>query len=159
METCAAVSASRHTRLRITSERPTQFIDITDQVEALVAGAGLRFGILNIQSLHTTTAIVLNEHEPLLLSDFSTLLARAVPRAAFYRHDDMQARTVNISPGERANGHSHCRALLLGASASLNIADGRLQRGCWQRIFFVELDGPRSREVSVLLLGDGGANG
>ena len=152
METFAPASASRHTRLEIETDRPTQFIDITDQVEAFVADSGLAYGIVNIQILHTTTAIVLNEHEPLLLSDFSTLLARTVPRAFFYRHDDLESRTVNLLPGERANGHSHCRALLLGASAALNVADGRLQRGRWQRIFLVELDGPRTREVSMLLI-------
>lgn len=151
----AAVSTARHSTLRLETEASTQFIDITDEVEALIAAAAIRDGIINIQTLHTTTAIVLNEHEPLLLSDFRTLLSRAAPRAAFYRHDDMDARTVNLAPGERANGHSHCRAILLGASASLNVVGGRLQRGCWQRIFFVELDGPRSREVSVMMIGDG----
>ena len=153
METYAPALTCRHTRLRIDTERPTQFIDITDQIEAFVATSGVSFGILNIQSLHTTTAIVLNEHEPLLLSDFTTMLARTVPRALFYRHDDFETRTVNMFPDERANGHSHCRALLLGASAAMNVADGKLQRGCWQRIFLVELDGPRTRDVSVLITG------
>lgn len=156
MHTCAPATSRTHTRLRITTEHTTQFVDITGEVEAFVAAAGLRHGILNIQSLHTTTAVVLNEHEPLLLSDFSSLLARTAPRAFWYRHDDFETRTVNMTPGERANGHAHCRALLLGASAALNVADGVLQRGQWQRIFLVELDGPRTREVSVLLLGDTG---
>ena len=154
MNTLAAVSARPHIRLSITTERPTQFIDLTDQVEAFVAESGIRFGIVNIQSLHTTTAVIVNEHEPLLLSDFSSLLHRAAPRAYFYRHDDLETRTVNLTPDERANGHAHCRALLLGATASLNVADGRVQRGCWQRIFLVELDGPRTREVSVLVTGE-----
>jgi secondary thiamine-phosphate synthase enzyme len=153
MHTLAPARTRKHTRIRLATEHATQFIDLTDQVEDFVAESGIDYGILNIQSLHTTTAIVLNEHEPLLLSDFTSLLARAAPRAFFYRHDDMDVRTVNVLPDERANGHAHCRALLLGATASLNIAEGRLQRGCWQRIFFVELDGPRDREVSVLLLG------
>lgn len=156
MQTCAPATSGTHTRLRITTDHPTQFIDITDEVEAFVAASGLRHGIVNVQSLHTTTGIVLNEHEPLLLSDFTSLLARAAPRAFFYRHDDAETRTVNVEPGERENGHSHCRALLLGASAALNVADGVLQRGRWQRIFLVELDGPRTRDVSVLLLGETG---
>lgn len=152
LDTLAPASTRRHTRLRITSRKPTDFIDITDRVEAFVAASGLMHGIVNIQSLHTTTAIVLNEHEPLLLSDFTSLLARAVPRAFWYRHDDFETRTVNMQPDERANGHSHCRALLLGASAALNVADGTLQRGRWQRIFLVDLDGPQARDVSVLIV-------
>ena len=154
MDTLTAVSARPHTRLRITTEHPTQFIDLTDQVEDFVTGTGIQFGVVSIQSLHTTASIIVNEHEPLLLSDFTSLLARAVPRAYFYRHDDLETRTVNLTPDERANGHAHCRALLLGASASLHIADGRVERGLWQRIFLVELDGPRTREVSLLVVGD-----
>lgn len=155
MHTLAAAVSSRSTTLQFTTTRPTEFVDITDRIDAFVADTGVQSGILNIQSLHTTCAIVVNEHEPLLLSDFSSLLARAAPRAFFYRHDDLESRTVNLGPGERENGHSHCRALLLGASASLNVIGGRLQRGRWQRVFLVELDGPREREISVLVLGDG----
>jgi secondary thiamine-phosphate synthase enzyme len=156
METLAPAAACRHTRIRIASERPMEFVDLTARIEAFVAEAGVRTGLVNIQSLHTTTAIVVNEHEPLLLADFAALLARAAPREASYRHDDMDVRRVNLSPGERANGHAHCHALLLGCSVSLNVADGQLQLGRWQRVFFVELDGPRTREISVLALGDSG---
>ena len=67
----------------------TQFIDLTDRLEALVAEAGIRFGFVNLQTLHTTTAIVVNEREPLLLADFATLLEHAAPRDAGYRHDDV----------------------------------------------------------------------
>lgn len=56
---------------------------------------------------HTTTAVVVNEHEPLLLDDFRDVLERTIPRAARYRHDDL-ARRVDIPPGEPKNGHAHC---------------------------------------------------
>ena len=155
METLTPTALCHHGRIRVATQRPTEFIDLTDRVEALVADLGIHAGLVNIQSLHTTTAIVVNEHEPLLLADFDALLARTAPCDAPYRHDDMDVRTVNIAPGERPNGHSHCRALLLPSSAMLNVAGGRLQLGRWQRIFLVELDGPRDREVSVLAMGDG----
>ena len=61
---------------------------------------------------------------------------------------------MNVTLGERPNGHAHCRALLLPPSACLNVVDGRLQIGRWQRVFFVDLDGPRSRQVTVLLVGN-----
>jgi secondary thiamine-phosphate synthase enzyme len=145
----------QHTTIRIATERPTEFIDLTDRLEAVVGEAGMDAGFVNVQSLHTTAAIVVNEHEPLLLGDFSALLQHAAPAGAPYRHDDFRVRTINLVPGERSNGHAHCRALLLGASACLNVAGGRLQRGRWQRVFLVELDGPRVREVSIMLLGGG----
>jgi secondary thiamine-phosphate synthase enzyme len=128
---------------------------LTDRLEALVAEAGIRFGFVNVQTLHTTTAIFMNELEPLLLSDFASVLENAAPRNAGYRHDDLRARAVS-APDERINGHAHCRALLLGSSACLNAIDGRLLLGRWQRVFLAELDGPRTREISVLVLGEGG---
>jgi secondary thiamine-phosphate synthase enzyme len=155
METLAPASVCRHTRIRITTEHPTQFIDLTNELEALVADSSIRFGFVNVQTLHTTTAIVVNELEPLLLADFAVLLENAAPRDAGYRHDDATVRTVNVTPDERINGHAHCQALLLAPSACLNVIDGRLQLGRWQRVFMAELDGPRPREISVLLLGEG----
>lgn len=156
METLAPVSIHRHVTITITSERPTQFIDVTDRLEALVVETGMRSGFVNVQTLHTTTAIVVNELEPLLLSDFATLLEHTAPCDAGYRHDDLTARTVNVTVGERINGHAHCRALLLAPSACLNVVDGRLMLGRWQRVLVAELDGPRLRDISVLILGEGG---
>ena len=153
METLAPASTCRHVKIRIASERPCEFIDITADVEALVAQTGIDVGFVNVQSLHTTTSIVVNEHEPQLLTDFADVLERAAPPGASYRHDDVGLRTVNLMPGERVNGHSHCQALLLAPSVCLNIVNGCLQLGRWQRIFVAELDGPQTRELSVVIFG------
>lgn len=155
METLAGTSTVHHETIRIATQDPTQFIDITDQLEAIVTAAGIATGLVNVQTLHTTTAIVVNEHEPLLLTDVAALLERAAPLECDYRHDTLSLRSANCVLVERPNGHSHCRALLLGASAALNVSEDRLQLGRWQRVFLVELDGPRSREVSVLVIGTG----
>jgi secondary thiamine-phosphate synthase enzyme len=140
-----------HALLPVTTRRPTEFVDITDRIDAFV-GRRISSGIVNIQSLHTTTAIVVNEHEPLLLEDFERMLERSAPRGG-YRHDDSAVRTANLTPGERVNGHAHCRALLLSASLGLNVVGGRLMLGRWQRVFFVELDGPQERQVSAMVVG------
>ena len=159
MDTSAPASACHHATLRITTCAPTGFTDLTDQLERLIDGTAIRFGLLNVQTLHTTTGVIVNEHEPLLLSDFQALLEAVVPAHGGYRHDDTAVRTVNLNHPERTNGHAHCRALLLPSSACLNIVEGRLRLGRWQRVFLVELDGPRDREVSVLLVATcGGAD-
>jgi secondary thiamine-phosphate synthase enzyme len=155
METLAPAFVYRHTRVRIATERSTEFIDLTDSLEAFLAESHIVTGFLNVQSLHTTAGIVVNEGEPLLLEDFASLLHRVAPDDVAYQHDDEEARTINVNPGERPNGWSHCKALLLGSSACLNVLNGRLLLGRWQRVFLVELDGPRSREISVLLIGEG----
>jgi secondary thiamine-phosphate synthase enzyme len=152
MQTVARSQTCRHTIIHIETTFSTQFIDLTPQLDAFVTAADIHSGLLNIQSLHTTAAIVVNEHEPLLLTDIAGLLERLAPVVAVYRHDDMTLRTVNSVVDEPANGHSHCRALLLGSTVALNVYDGKLQLGRWQRVFLVELDGPRTRDVSLLLL-------
>ncbi len=55
---------------------------------------------------------------------------------------------------EPINGHAHCRALLLPTSVTLTIVGGQLSLGRWQRLFFVELDGPRRRELSAVIVGE-----
>jgi secondary thiamine-phosphate synthase enzyme len=152
--TTLTAAGCRHARLSIETAHPTQFIDITDEVEALVEQSGLCAGLINVQSLHTTTAVIVNEHEPLLLTDLAALLERLAPADAVYRHDNVGLRTANCVLGERPNGHSHARAMLLPTAVSLNVSGGRLQLGRWQRLFLVELDGPQRRGVSVLLMGE-----
>lgn len=154
METLTSASTCRHTRIHLSTCHPTQFIDVTARLQGVIADAGLRVGVINVQTLHTTTGIVVNEHEPLLLSDFQSLLEKTAPSEGRYRHDDATVRTVNLTEQERPNGHAHCRALLLPSSACLNVSRGRLVLGQWQRIFFVELDGPRERDVSLLVYGE-----
>ena len=155
MQTLASTPTCSHARFAVATTKPTEFIDLTARIQSLVADSGIDVGFVNIQTLHTTTAIVVNEGEPLLLSDFATQLERAAPRDRHYRHDDLIARTVNITAEERVNGHAHCRALLLPTSACLNVCEGTVMLGMWQRVFLVELDGPRVRHVSVLVAGEG----
>lgn len=142
-----------HEFIRISTRKTLEFIDITKQIQQIICASEYQFGIVNIQSLHTTAAIVVNENEPLLLTDMKRMLERHAPRRAKYRHDDFSIRTVNLEPGEPANGHAHCKALLLSPSQTLNIMHGTLMLGRWQRVFFVELDRARERTISVMLLG------
>jgi secondary thiamine-phosphate synthase enzyme len=153
MQTLVPAAICHHARIRVATREATEFVDLTARIEALAVESGIHAGLVNVQSLHSTTAIVVNEYDPLLLVDVGDVLARAAPRHAPYRHDDPNARTMPVPKGEHPDGHAHCQALLLGSSASLHFADGCLQLGRWQRVFLVELDGPREREVSVLILG------
>jgi secondary thiamine-phosphate synthase enzyme len=134
-----------------------QFIDITDEVRGVVDRSGVAFGQVAISSSHTTAAIVVNEHEPLLLNDMARMLSRLAPAGDYYEHNDFTIRTVNMNEDECANGHAHCQHVILGTSETLPIHDGELRIGRWQRVFLVELDHARHREVFVQALGVGGA--
>ncbi|HEY3107168.1 MAG TPA: secondary thiamine-phosphate synthase enzyme YjbQ [Chloroflexota bacterium] len=140
-------------KIALVSSLPTQFIDVTDQIEAAVRESGIETGVAVAFSAHTTAGVAINEAEPLLLEDMKRLLERFASRDADYQHDDLSVRTVNLEPNERANGHAHCQRLFIGASESIPIVAGRLQMGRWQRVFFVELDGPRPRHLVVQLMG------
>ena len=135
------------------AHRHTEFVDITDAVAEIVASSGVADGFVVVNSQHTTARIHVNEHEPLLLADLTALLERVVPRDAFYHHDDFSVRTVNVTPGERINGHSHARGLFVPVSEQLPVTDGRLMLGRWQRVFLLELDGPQTRKVVVKVMG------
>lgn len=148
----AAMRVVHHVQLLQTAHC-LQFIDVTDCISQHIVSSGVENGFVNIQSAHTTAAIVVNEHEPLLLEDMKRTLERLSPRCEKYRHDDFTIRTANLTPDERPNGHAHCKALFLRSSETLNIVDGQLQLGRWQRIFFVELDDARERTIYISVMG------
>lgn len=143
----------RHVTLSVATTRPFEFVDITPALSGVVQGLGLREGVLTVHTRHTTTGLMINEHEPLLLADLQAMFERLIPDAHGYAHDDFARRTVNLGPCERRNGHAHCRAALLRTSESIPIAEGRLLLGRWQRVLLVEFDGAQRREVSVVVAG------
>jgi secondary thiamine-phosphate synthase enzyme len=151
-ESLATAIKTSHSLIRIQTSSCLQFIDLTKEVAGIVARSGVRHGWVNIQTRHTTTALIVNENEPLLLDDLRDLLERLAPRDGEYQHNDF-SRRVDIPPDEPANGHSHCKSLFLPTSVCLNIADGRLQMGQWQSLFFIELDDSRERNISVMVMG------
>jgi len=144
---------SRSARFVVTTPDARGFIDITEKLEMVLSRSGVTTGTLTVQTRHTTTAVVVNEHEPLLLEDALAMLDRVAPASAAYGHDDPARRTVNLTPRERRNGHAHCQAMLLPTAVTLVVERGRLALGRWQRVFLVELDGPQRRELSVAVTG------
>jgi secondary thiamine-phosphate synthase enzyme len=135
------------------TETAPHFLDITDDVLAAVAATGVHAGQVTVFSQHTTAAIVINEHEPLLLRDMARLLRSLAPAGAHYEHNDFTVRTVNMNPDECPNGHAHCQHLFLRTSETIPIVDGVPALGAYQRIFLVELDHPRQRRVLVSMVG------
>jgi len=143
-----------HKTFGFKTESEFHIIDLTDQVLDFIKESGVKNGLVNVQTLHTTTGLLLNENEPLLFEDIKQHFEDAAPKERIYRHDNMTVRTVNVCEDECANGHSHIKASHLCATLTLNLLNGKLQLGRWQRILFIELDRPRSREVQVMVMGE-----
>jgi secondary thiamine-phosphate synthase enzyme len=139
--------------LTTTTTTAPEFIDITDEVQSIVAASGAKFGQVTVFSTHTTAAIKVNENEPLLLEDMARVLREMAPVDASYEHNDFTKRTVNMEEGECKNGHAHCQHLFLPTSETLPVLDGQIPIGKWQRIFLIELDRARDRRVLVNVVG------
>lgn len=127
--------------------------DITPGVRGLIGQSRIHNGFVIVTSRHTTTAVTLNESEGRLLEDLRLFLERLVPADAGYMHNDLHLR--DVPPGEPRNAHSHIIAMLLGGSETVPIVNGELALGRWQSILLAELDGPRERDVTIQIVGDG----
>lgn len=145
------MAMSEPTRLTFPTGQPFQLVDLTEEVAGVVDGAGLRDGIAHVFCPHTSCGLAVTELEDGLHEDLERVLEQLAPVAGPWAHDDMSRRHQNIEPDERVNGWSHIRGLLATSPAvTAPIIDGRLALGQWQRLFLVELDGPRP-ERSVLV--------
>ncbi len=127
--------------LEIKTDEPVQVIDITRQVNEAVGESGVAEGICLVYTLHTTTGIVINEAETGLVADLLRRLMSLAPPGDGYLHDRIDE-----------NAHAHLQAVLLGNSRTIPVEEGCLALGTWQRVLFVELDGPRRRNVIVRVL-------
>ncbi len=139
--------------LKIQTTKAPEFIDITDEVIKFVEEMEINSGALVIYSRHTTAAVRINENETLLKKDMAEFLNQVAPEEDYYRHNDFSIRTENMTEDEVPNGHAHCQSLGLGASETIPVIDGELQLGNWQRVFLIELDHARQREVILQALG------
>ncbi|MBW2093486.1 MAG: YjbQ family protein [Deltaproteobacteria bacterium] len=114
-----------------------EMIDITAKVQEEVSKMGTQDGMCVVYVPHTTAGITINEGaDPAVCKDILTKLNELVPAGAGYRHLE-------------GNADSHIKASLMGSSVLVLIENGRLVLGTWQKIFFCEFDGPRSRKVAL----------
>lgn len=130
-----------------------QFIDITDDVVDAVNRSQVISGIATAFSRHTTAAIKINECEPELIKDMQRFLAEIAPMEREYYHNNFDVRTVNMEEDECPNAHAHCQHIVLSSSETVPVINGRLHLGRWQRVFLIELDRAKARQVTVQIIG------
>ena len=129
--------------ISLKTDRRTQLLDITDQVEQAMNGANGAAAAL-VYVPHTTAGVTINEHaDPAVARDFEAALERIVPGDWPWQH---------VEEGEE-NAPTHIRAAFMGPSVLIPLRpDGELALGTWQGVFFCEFDGPRERTVYVSTL-------
>ena len=128
--------------IRVKTNRRTQMVDITSEVQRIVTALGIQAGTCYLYVPHTTAGILINEHaDPDVASDAEGALDRLIPAAGPYRHAE-------------GNSDSHVKTMLTGVTEFIFVEEGRLVLGRWQGIFFAEFDGPRERKLYVKVLPD-----
>jgi secondary thiamine-phosphate synthase enzyme len=144
MATTNMANMKVHTEyLTFNTEERYEMVHITRQVEEIVHRNGIDDGLCFVSPMHITAAIYVNDHEDGLIEDIGTWLERLAPAKPDYKHH----RT-----GED-NADAHLKALLLHHETTLPVTKGRLDLGRWQRVFYAEFDGQRSKRVIVKILG------
>ena len=124
--------------ITVKTNRRTELVDITDQVAEAVAG--VESGVCFIYCPHTTGGIIINEGaDPAVAEDLIAVFNHFVPWQFDYKHFE-------------GNSPAHVKASLTGPGTFVFVEGGRLMLGTWQRIFFAEYDGPRTRKVYVRVL-------
>ena len=126
-----------HLELTVKTTAREQFINITGQLNELLAGSAVKDGCCTVFVSHTTAALTVNEDaDPDVMEDLLSFLQKMVPLKNGYRHRE-------------GNSDAHIKASLLGCSLHLIIKDGYFDLGTWQGVFLAEFDGPRRRTVKV----------
>lgn len=126
-------------QLSLHSTIDIELLNITTKVAGAVRELGVDTGHCHVFVPHTTAAVVINEAaDPDVAHDLAAAYRAMVPDIRF-RHAE-------------GNSAAHLMSTVLGSSVLVPVVDGRLALGTWQGIFFVELDGPRTRSVRVTTL-------
>ena len=135
---------------KVQTEEREELQNLTELVRDFVKSSGIQAGSVIISSLHTTSAIFINEWQDALVHDVKAYLANAINKDVYYRHNDPA-----WSDCDRHNADSHLRSLMLGISLTLQVADGDIVLGEWQSIIMAEFDGPRERSIRIQAMGIG----
>lgn len=136
------------TTIKVRTEGREELYNLSKTVREFVKSSGIRAGLVNVASLHTTSAIFINEWQEALVHDVKSYLASLISKDDYYRHNDPA-----WSDCDRHNADSHLRSLLLGMNLTLQIENGDVVLGEWQSVIMAELDGPRERSIRIQVMG------
>ncbi len=125
--------------ITVSTRSRIEAVDITKEVEQVVRKSGVTEGVCHLYVSHTTAGIFINEHDdPAVAEDIMDTLSKMIPHSGHYKHAE-------------GNSDAHIKSVMVGGSAMVPISGGWLALGRWQGIFFAEFDGPRTRNVQVII--------
>jgi len=126
--------------LSVRTNRRTEMVDLTGQIQELVRLSGVEEGVCHIFQAHTTAGLTINENaDPSVQADILMVLNRIISDQEAYRHLE-------------GNSPAHIKASLMGAQLTVLVSNGSLLLGTWQGVFLCEFDGPRTRKVHIKIM-------
>jgi secondary thiamine-phosphate synthase enzyme len=130
--------------IRIETGRREQLVDITAEVQAVVARAGVGDGLVSVYAQGATAAVMIQENwDDSVQTDVINFLAGIIPRGVWL-HD-----------AQDGNGDAHLKSGLVGPSETLPVIGGQLGLSTWQNLFLCEFDGPRrARKIVCTVIAD-----
>ena len=128
------------TTISVSTKRDKQVLDITDSVQQVISGSGIRSGLCNVFVMHTTAGLTTGESTEGTDEDLMEVLERIIPNIKFRHHHDP------------SHAPDHMISSIVGASLTIPISGGKLQLGTWQSVLLVESNGPRDRKVVVTVV-------
>ena len=126
------------------TKKRREFINITRDIEKVLQKSGIKEGMILVSAMHITSGIFVNDAEPGLHRDIEECLLRLVPEG----HDYYHHRTGEV------NGDAHLRNLIIGHEVTIPVTDGKADLGQWQKVFYAEFDGQRSKRLVIKVMGE-----
>ena len=126
------------------TKKRREFINITRDIDKALQKSGIKEGMILVSAMHITSGVFVNDAEPGLHRDIEEWLLKLIPEG----HDYYHHRTGEV------NGDAHLRNLLIGHEVTIPITDGKLDLGPWQKVFYAEFDGQRSKRLVIKVMGE-----
>jgi len=126
------------------TKKRREFINITRDIDKTLQKSGIKEGMILVSAMHITSGIFVNDAEPGLHKDIEEWLLKLIPEG----HDYYHHRTGEV------NGDAHLRNILIGHQITIPVTDGKLDLGQWQKVFYAEFDGQRSKRLVIKVMGE-----
>ena len=146
-EAATVVAGFHADTLVVSTTERVELVDVTERVAASVAARGVREGLVNVCSLHTTAAVLITRPESTLLPALTRALEGPPSPGVDRGPSRMLGGAVSVDAG------AHLGMFMLGHSLTVQVSAGALVLGEWQRVLLAELDGPRVRKLGIQLWG------
>ena len=126
------------------TKKRREFINITRDIDKTLQKSGIKEGMILVSAMHITSGVFVNDAEPGLHKDIEEWLLKLIPEG----HDYYHHRTGEV------NGDAHLRNILIGHQITIPVTDGKLDLGQWQKVFYAEFDGQRSKRLVIKVMGE-----